>query len=116
MTGDHQANTLNIPGYEIIRPIGQGGMGEVYLARQLSLGRPVAVKILSLVSGSDRVELIACFRREAELMARVHHTNVVPVHDSGTIGDRPYLVMEYIEGGVLRKRMEPGRPLPSDQV
>ena len=116
MTRDHQANTLNIPGYEIIRPIGQGGMGEVYLARQLSLGRPVAVKILSLVSRSDPVEQIARFRREAELMARVHHANVVQVHDSGTVDGRPYLVMEYIEGGDLRERMEPGRPLPSDQV
>ena len=116
MTRDHQANTLNIPGYEIIRPIGQGGMGEVYLARQLSLGRPVAVKILSLVSRSDPSEQIARFRREAELMARVHHTNVVQVHDSGTVDGRPYLVMEYIEGGDLRGRMEPGRLLPGDQV
>ena len=116
MTRDHQANTLNIPGYEIIRPIGQGGMGEVYLARQLSLGRPVAVKVLSLVPRSDPVEQIARFRREAELMARVHHANVVQVHDSGTVDGRPYLVMEYIEGGDLRGRMEPGRLLPSDQV
>ena len=49
-------------------------------------------------------------------MARVHHTNVVQVHDSGTVDGRPYLVMEYIEGGDLRGRMEPGRLLPSDQV
>jgi formylglycine-generating enzyme required for sulfatase activity len=91
-------------------------MGEVYLARQLSLGRPVALKILALLPRSDPDQQIARFHRGAELMARVHHGNVVQVHDSGTVGGRPFLVMEYIEGGDLRQRMEPGRPLPRDQV
>jgi formylglycine-generating enzyme required for sulfatase activity len=116
MRRDDQAKTPNIPGYEIIRPIGQGGMGVVYLARQLSLGRLVAVKILSLLSRSDPVEQSACFRREAALMAQVHHPNIVPVHDSGTVDGSPYLVMEYIDGGDLRRFMEPGRPHSADQV
>lgn len=105
-----------IPGFEILRSIGRGGMGEVYLARQLSLGRPVALKILSLASKADPVEQAARFRREADLMARVRHANVISVYDFGTNEGRPYLVMEYIEGGDLRRRMEAGRPLPVDQV
>ena len=91
-------------------------MGEVYLARQLSLGRRVAVKILSPASRGDAIDQIARFRHEAELMAGIQHSNVVPVHDSGTVDGRPFLVMEYIEGGDLRRRMEPGRPLSGDQV
>jgi formylglycine-generating enzyme required for sulfatase activity len=116
MARDDQANTLNIPGYEIIGPIGQGGMGAVYLARQSSLGRPVAVKILSLIPRTDPVDQIVRFRREAELMAQVHHANIVPVHDSGTVDGSPYLVMEYIEEGDLRRRMQPGHALPVEHV
>jgi formylglycine-generating enzyme required for sulfatase activity len=116
MIRDDQPMTLNIPGYEIVRPIGQGGMGAVYLARQLSLDRLVAVKILSLLPRTDPVEQIARFRREAELMAQVHHGNVVPVHDSGTADGFPYLVMDYIEGGNLRRLMEPVQPLRPEQV
>jgi formylglycine-generating enzyme required for sulfatase activity len=118
MSNIDQAQTLNlnIPGYEIIGLIGQGGMGAVYLARQLSLGRSVAVKVLRLLPRPDPVEQIARFRREAELMAQVHHANIVPIHDSGAVEGCPYLVMEYIEGGDLRRQMEPGRPLPLDRV
>jgi formylglycine-generating enzyme required for sulfatase activity len=97
-------------------------MGEVYLATQESLGRPVALKLLSPVQRLDPAEQLARFRREAELMARVHHPNIVAVYDFGIIdrdGDgasRPYLVMEYVEGGDLRQRMVPGRPLAIELV
>src|SRR2546430_1928609 len=114
MISNERASMLNIPGYEILRPIGKGGMGEVYLARQLSLGRLVALKILSLVPRADAEEQTVRFRREAELMARIHHPNVVAIYDFGTIEGRPYLVMEYVEGGDLRRTMEVGRPLPVD--
>jgi eukaryotic-like serine/threonine-protein kinase len=107
---------LNIPGYEIIKQIGCGGMGEVYLARQLSLGRLVAIKILAIVPEADTAQMAVRFHREAQLMARVHHPNVLSVHDFGIIGSRPYLIMEYIEGGDLRRWMKPGQPLPVDQV
>jgi formylglycine-generating enzyme required for sulfatase activity len=117
---DDRAEPLNIPGYTIIRPIGQGGMGEVYLATQESLGRPVALKILSLVQKVDPAEQLARFRRGAELMARVHHPNIVAVYDFGIIdrdgASRPYLVMEFVEGGDLRQRMVPGRPLDIELV
>src|SRR5438445_5730064 len=103
---------LEIPGYEIERRVGQGGMGEVFLARQLSLGRQVAVKVLAVAMGTAG-EAGARFRREAELMARVHHPNIVAVHEYGTVGGRPFLVMEFVEGGDLRQRMVPGEPWPA---
>ncbi len=103
-----------IPGYEILEPIGRGGMGEVFLARQQNLARKVAVKVLAhgFEQGADAARRLARFRREAELMARVSHPNVLAVFDCGVVDDRPYLVMEYVEGGDLRRRLEPGRPLP----
>lgn len=116
MPSDARADILDIPGYEVLRPIGEGGMGAVYLARQVSLGRLVALKLLAIIPKADPDEQIARFRREAELMARIHHANVVSVHDFGIINGRPYLVMEYVEGGDLRRRMEPGRPLPVERV
>jgi formylglycine-generating enzyme required for sulfatase activity len=118
MTSDERAKPLNVPGYEILRLIGRGGMGEVYLATQVSLNRPVALKVLSLAPRGDPAAQAARFRREAELMARIHHPNVVSVHDFGTVdGDgRPFLVMEYVEGSDLRQRLEPGKPLGADRV
>jgi formylglycine-generating enzyme required for sulfatase activity len=116
MARDERSDHLFIPGYEILRPIGRGGMGDVFLARQLSLGRLVALKLLSISPGTDAAERSARFRREAELMARVHHPNIVSVHDFGSVDGRPYLVMEYVEGGDLRRQMVPGRAMPVHQV
>src|SRR3954452_1385532 len=99
-----------IPGYEVLHRIGQGGMGEVYVARQLALGRLVAVKLLAPEPGVEPHEALDRFRREAELMARVSHPNIVSVFDFGSVGNQPYLMMEYVEGGDLRRRMTPGEP------
>ena len=115
MTRDEIEPPLEIPGYEIEQRVGRGGMGEVFLARQLSLGRQVAVKVLAVAMGTAG-EAGARFRREAELMARVHHPNIIAVHEYGTVGGRPFLVMEFIEGGDLRQRMVPGKPWPATRV
>ena len=116
MSLDERTVSLMIPGYEIERLIGQGGMGEVYLARQISLGRPVAIKLLadSLEIAGD--EASTRFRREAELMAGVHHPHIVTIIDYGTVEGRAYLVMEYIAGGDLRRRMLPGQPWTPQKV
>ena len=74
-----------IPGYEILRRVGRGGMGEVFAARQLALGRLVAVKCISLDVGSDSEKSMGRFRREAELMAKVSHPNVLSVFDFGAV-------------------------------
>src|SRR5690242_3063834 len=87
-----------IPGYEVLRRVGHGGMGEVYVARQLVLSRLVALKFLATEPTAEPDEAMDRFRREAELMARVSHPNVLSVYDFGVIDGRPYLVMEYVEG------------------
>ena len=99
----------DVPGYELLEVIGRGGMGEVYLARQVSLGREVAVKILHAESGwmPER------FENEARTMAALNHPNLVTVHDCVRLADgRVAIVMERIEGGSLRARIcEGGLPL-----
>jgi formylglycine-generating enzyme required for sulfatase activity len=104
------------PGYEPVRRLGQGGMGVVYLARQLSLGRLVALKMLPPLPRSEASARAERFRREAELMAKVAHANVLSIHDFGIEGGRPYLVMEYVEGGDLGRRAVPGRPMDPARV
>lgn len=86
--------------YRIVREIGRGGMGIVYEAEQLSLGRRVALKLLppALVAHPRKVER---FRREAQAAARLHHTNIVPVFGVGQDGGTQYYVMQYIEGRSL---------------
>jgi serine/threonine-protein kinase len=100
-----------VPGYEILGPIGAGGMGEVYLARQLSLERTVAIKFLNPPpAGGPR-------QRESRLMAALAHPHVVAVHDCGHAAGRDYLVMEYVRGVTLRERMAPGRAwAPADAL
>ena len=113
---DPSTQPPSIPGFEILRPIGRGGMGEVFLARQISLDRPVAIKLLHPVYQSLSDERLVRFRREAELMARVNHPNVLTVFDLGQVSGRPYLVMGYAEGGDLRRLMRPGVPMPADRA
>jgi WD40 repeat protein/serine/threonine protein kinase len=83
--------------YRIVREVGRGGMGVVYEAEQVSLGRRVALKVLprSTVSDGSKVER---FRREARAAARLHHTNIVPVFEVGQDGDSVYYAMQFIQG------------------
>jgi serine/threonine protein kinase len=96
-----------IPGYEIRGRLGRGGMGTVYDAVQIALGRPVALKVLDCrhfrePSWRDR------FLREARLAARVDHPNLVPVYDAGQCGDLVYLAMRRVPGGDLARRLSQG--------
>ena len=88
--------------YRIIRQIGRGGMGVVYEAEQVSLGRRVALKVLPGHVTADRMAL-ARFHREAKAAARLHHTNIVPVYEVGCDGEAAYYAMQFIEGQGLDK-------------
>ncbi|HEX3475590.1 MAG TPA: serine/threonine-protein kinase, partial [Kofleriaceae bacterium] len=85
--------------YEIIRLLGRGGMGEVYLARDLQLGRLVAVKRLT----GQEPDLGERFLSEAQATARCHHENIVVIHEVGEHDGCPYMVLEYLEGQTLRQ-------------
>src|SRR5262245_34129006 len=87
--------------YEIIRALGRGGMGEVHLARDLRLGRLVAVKLLT----TQRPDLDERVLAEARATARCRHENIVVIYEVGAHGRRPYLVLEYLEGQTLRQWM-----------
>ena len=86
--------------YRIIREIGHGGMGVVYEAEQVSLGRRVALKVLPWQSAKDRT-IVERFRREARASARLHHTNIVPVFEVGQDGEVRYYAMQFIQGQSL---------------
>ena len=91
--------------YRIIRQVGRGGMGVVYEAEQVSLGRRVALKVLSkqlLVDARTRQR----FEREAKASARLHHTNIVPVFGVGEHEGLPYYVMQFIQGLGLDEVLE----------
>ena len=93
--------------YEILSPLGAGGMGEVYRARDTRLGRDVAVKVLAapLVSSPAARER---FQREARSVAALKHPNICVVHDVGDAGGMSYLVMELLEGETLQERLARG--------
>jgi predicted Ser/Thr protein kinase/mono/diheme cytochrome c family protein len=99
-----------IPGYEIIRIIDHGGMGVVYEACQLELGRTVAVKMISGVR--LRPKTVARFRAEAEAAARLHHPNIVHIIQFGEVNGRPFFSMEYVGGGNLADLLTRTRPAP----
>src|SRR5580693_5278071 len=86
-------------------------MGVVVLARQLALGREVAIKFVDVGVAGEPGEKIGRFRREAELVARISHPNIVTAYDFGTVGGRPYLVMGYVGGGDLRRAMVAHEPI-----
>jgi hypothetical protein len=91
--------------YELEHRLGHGGMATVYLARDLKLDREVAIKLLAdNYAGDDEVR--KRFSREARLAARLDHPNVVQVFDVGEEDDRPYIVMEHVDGGTLADRLD----------
>lgn len=89
-----------IPGYTILRPLGRGGMAAVYLARQESLGREVALKVLTSAQQDDPTAHER-FLREARIAASLRHPHIVPIHDFGVHGDLAYIAMEYEPGGTV---------------
>jgi Tol biopolymer transport system component len=100
--------------YEIVSPLGAGGMGEVYLARDTRLNRSVAVKILPSHLSKDP-EAKQRFDREARTISSLNHPNICTLHDVGHQDGIDYLVMEHLEGQTLAERLSKG-PLPLDQV
>ena len=108
-----QAGTRLGP-YEIVAPLGAGGMGEVYRARDTRLGRDVAIKVLPARFASDPDRLHR-FEQEARAVAALDHPNILALHDVGTHEGAPYLVTELLEGESLRERLRDGA-LPSRKV
>ena len=98
--------------YRILDQIGEGGMGTVYRAEHLKLGRKVALKVL-LAEHGDHTTLRARFEREAKALAALSHPNVITVTDFGVADDLPYLVMELLEGRTLKDHLLEG-PLAVD--
>src|SRR5215469_4685550 len=90
--------------YEIVSPVGAGGMGEVYRARDVRLGRDVAIKVLpeALANDADRLRR---FEQEARTIAALNHPNILGIHDIGTHDGAPFLVSEFLEGQTLRAEL-----------
>ncbi len=93
--------------YEVIAPLGAGGMGEVYRARDTRLGREVAIKVLPQHLAVTP-EARARFEREARVISQLNHPHICTVHDVGRHGDTDYLVLELLEGEELRSRLTRG--------
>ncbi|MGH9364317.1 MAG: protein kinase domain-containing protein [Thermoanaerobaculia bacterium] len=100
--------------FEVLAPLGAGGMGEVYRAKDLRLGREVALKVLpqELSENADR---LARFEQEARSASALNHPNIVTIHEIGRAGDTAYIAMELVDGKTLRELAAPG-PMPVRKV
>src|SRR5687767_6277381 len=96
--------------YEVLAPLGAGGMGEVYRAKDSRLGRHVAIKVLPAAFSADP-ERLTRFEQEARAAAALNHPNILAVHDVGQHHGSPYIVSELLEGETLRERLTAGAPL-----
>ena len=103
------------PHLEIGELLGRGGMGVVYRARQISLDRPVALKILAVDPEADP-EFAERFAREAKALATLSHPNIVSIHDFGRAGEHYYLLMEFVDGTDLRQIIRDGEVQPAQAL
>src|SRR5579864_7583225 len=100
--------------YEVLAPIGAGGMGEVYRARDTQLERDVAVKVLPAVLANDP-DRLARFDREAKILAALNHPNIAVIHGLGESAGQRALVMELVPGETLAERIKRG-PIPLEET
>ena len=98
---------IQIPGYKILSQLGKGGMSSVYLAEQLSFGRPVALKVMT-ANLAETEHFGHRFLREARIAAHLSHPNIVSVYDTGYVDGNYFLAMEYLPGEDLKRRIESG--------
>src|SRR5512145_2309756 len=105
---------IRLGAYEILAPLGAGGMGEVYRARDTRLGRDVAIKALPPEFAQDP-ERLARFEREARLLASLSHPSIAAIYGLEEVAGARYLVLEYVEGETLAARLARG-PLPVDEA
>jgi len=110
---DEKANDPVIPGqlghYQILKPLGAGGMGEVYLARDVRLKREVAIKILPEKLTND-VQAVERFMREAHAASALNHPNILTIYDIGEHENIRFIATEFVEGKTLRQKMQDGPP------
>ncbi len=92
-----------IPGYSVFGEIGRGGMGIIYRAHQISLDRPVAIKLLRKDAGAQMRER---FQAEVEAISRLRHAHIAQVYDAGNCDGRPFFTMEYMDGGTLARKLD----------
>jgi hypothetical protein len=97
-----------IPGFEFLAEVGRGAMGVVYKARQTALERTIALKVI-LAGDHAEADQLARFLTEARAVARLQHSNIVQVYELGEYAGRWYLVLEYVEGGSLDRRLADGQ-------
>jgi serine/threonine protein kinase len=102
-----------LPGYEIVSELGRGGMGVVYEARQVALGRTVALKMILSGDHAGTADL-ARFRSEGEAIARLQHPNIVQVYEVGEDGGLPFFSLEFCSGGSLEQRLHGGPLAPGE--
>ena len=96
---------VTLGNYKILAPLGQGGMARVYKAHQENLDREVAVKVLPPWFAADR-NFVERFNQEARLVARLSHPNIVTVHDANEYNGHLYIVMQLVDGGTLKQRLD----------
>jgi hypothetical protein len=103
--------------YDLVGVLGHGGMGVVYKANQISLPRPVALKMIKAAAHAQPEEPLR-FRSEAEAVARLQHPNIVQIYEVGEQNGLPYFSLEYVEGGSLASALNgtPEQPLPAAQL
>src|SRR5262245_52779326 len=110
---------VELPGqfgrYRILRRLGAGGMGTVFLAHDSQFDHPVALKVPHF-TGRDDQNAVQRFYREARASIKLRHSNLCPVYDVGEIDGQHYLAMAYIEGCPLSALLVPGHPLPERQI
>ncbi|WP_406827654.1 bifunctional serine/threonine-protein kinase/formylglycine-generating enzyme family protein [Microbulbifer sp. ARAS458-1] len=107
--------SLEIPGYQILKKINQGGMSTVYLATQRSMGRQVALKVMSPVLNADPI-FSERFQREANIVGQLSHPNIVAIHDIGRYRSLNYIAMDYLPGGSVADALTKGAIEPLEAL
>src|SRR5262245_48075141 len=115
MTAGECRDYPEIPGYQILGICGHGGMGVVFRARQLGANRLVALKMIRAVEHASPTDRLR-FQIETEAVARLHHPNIVQLHEVGEVRGQPFFSLEFCDSGTLAERLKKQRPTPRESA